>query len=620
MSPTGPKITAGESVDITTQTVPSSGGTVVVDATGSAIDGMVIEVPNGAYEEGRSFNVATRVITEHGFGSEISILTPLIEISNGGGYSEEPMTIRVPVSIPKGHFALAFQYDEATQSLEALPLIFEDSTEVRFITRHFSHSSIAASTAAQPVTSKLRSTIQGDGRSRSTIFISSIDAAMLDETFDTHFEMGEDNFRFVNWGSYIAPTGHCGGQSIAMMWYYSMKKKNGSPGLNGVFDNDGIERTPEIWYDDVHAFRFCSILQTKMHWTNMEIYGDLEKSWERDLATYRSIAFAIRETGNPQCLYVSNGSDKNSIAHAIIAYKTSNGHITVCDPNFPVQEKDREIVFLRGLGDFEPYYSGFNAGSVGTGYFNIYHAANSALIDYDLLSEQYSKVLDGTIGADEYPSVRVKVRNANDEYVDLHDGMKIPAQQTIDVTADGFGPYYTLWDFATRKQILMNDRDFVLTKGKHRIGVYYSDLVNGNPESGFIGFKWFNVEVVEEAPTSDPEYGSIRLNLRVNGVSKTLFSANFEYNLYRTIRASGANGSELYLAAGDQNWGVGTFVLPPSSSNAWKEGDKLYTAVRPGTLTITSWSKTKAEGTFTFPAEDSGGNDVVVEGDFHYPP
>lgn len=150
--------------------------------------------------------------------------------------------------------------------------------------------------------------------------------------------------------------------------------------------------------------------------------------------------------------------------------------------------------------------------------------------------------------------------------------------------------------------------------------MYYSYVILGGPLSHYIAFEWFNVEVVDEAPTSDPEYGSIGLNLRVNGVSKTLFSANFEYNLYRTIRASGANGSELYLSAADENWGIGTFVLPPSSSNAWKEGDILYTTRRPGTLTITSWSKTKAEGTFTFPAEDSGGNDIVVEGDFQYPP
>lgn len=610
-----PKITTGASVEVASQSIPATGGTVVVRHPGSSIDGMEIKVPNRGYVDTRRFVVTSKEITKHSFGDEIHILTPLIEISNGGGYSDEPMSIRVPVRIPKGQFALAFQYNEATQSLEALPLIYEDSTEVRFITRHFSFSKTSAPEGVRTASSSFRSSILGESEIRSSIFISSIDAATLDATYETGFEMGEDNFPFVNWGSAIARDGHCGGQSIAMMWYYSMKKRNGSPSLFSAFDNDGIDRTPEIWFDDVHAFRFCSVLQNAMHWTNLDIYTSIDKSWDRDLVTYRSIAFAIRETGNPQCLYVSDGT----VAHAIIAYRTSNGRITVCDPNFPVQEKSREILFVKSSGDFNPYYSGSNASNTGTAYFNIYLAANSALIDYDIVKKQYDKVLDGTIGADQYPAVRVKVRNTNNEYVDLRDGLSIPSQQTIDVSADGFTPEYIVWDYDSRTVIVQNERNFVLKKGEQKIGVYYSDTVGTNPLSGYIGFTWFTVNVVDDGPVSEPDYGPIRLNLRANGVAKTIISSMFEYNLYRTIRATGANGSELFLSPGDMEWRVGTFILPASSTNVWKEGSSTYFASKPGTLSITSWSKSRAEGTFSFEATGTGGT-VLVEGDFHYPP
>lgn len=609
------KLESGSSRQLLSQVVSSSGGNIIIKEGTSKINGLQISIPNSAYTDSRDFQISTSEITKHGYGKEITMLTPLITISNGGGYSDNPMTVSIPVKIPAGQFALAFQFDEATQSIEALPLIYEDSTEIRFITRHFSYSKIAGSKVGKSV-----NTIQADPQ-KSSIFISSIDAATLDGTFDTGFELGVDNFQFVNWGSYIANTGHCGGQSIAMMWYYATKKKNGSPNLYGIYDNDGIDRTPEIWKDDVNAFRFCSVLQVKMNWTNLEIYQNIDKSFERDLVTYRSIAFAIRETGIPQCLYVN----VDTTAHAIIAYKTSNGRISVCDPNFPTTDK-REIVFGKKLGDFEPYYSGSDASHLGTAYINIYQAANSALIDYNLAEMLYNQMLNGTIGNDLYPTVRLKVRDVNNDYIELKNGLKIPTNVTIDVSATGFQPDFSIWDYTKRSQITDNERDFTLEKGKHRIGVSYSQIINSNPNSGYIGFKWFDIEAVEDNTPSEPEYGPIKLNLKIDGIVQTMPTAYTEYSLYRVIRGNNGVGSggfdkELYVSPGDVKWGKGNFILPASSNNVWKDGTNIYFASKPGSMSISTWSKTKFDGTFTFEATNSQlGKTVTVEGDFHYPP
>lgn len=612
------KLESGASRQLLRQTVSSIGGSIVVNDASSKVNGLQITIPDSGYTDSREFQISTSEITKHGYGKEITMLTPLITISNGGGYSENPMTVRIPVKIPTGQFALAFQFDEATQSLEALPLIYEDSTEVRFVTRHFSYSKVGSSSGGKSVP-----TIQGETQ-KSSIFISSIDAATLDGTFDTGFELGSDNFQFVNWGSYIASGGHCGGQSIAMMWYYTTKTQNGSPNLYGIFDNNGVERTPEIWQDDANAFRFCSVLQVKMHWTNLEIYQKIDKSFDRDLVTYRSIAFAIRETGNPQCVYVYDGK----IAHAIVAYKTSNGRISVCDPNFPTTDK-REIVFDKRLGDFEPYYSGENARSTGTAYFNIYQAANSALIDYTLVETLYNQMLNGTIGNDLYPTVRLQVRDANNDYTELKNGIKIPTHVTIDLSAFGFQPDFIVWDFATRNIISDNNRDFTLTKGKHRIGVYYSQLVSPNlyANSGYIGFKWFDIEAVEDDNTPlEPEFGPIKLNLKVDGVIMAMPKAWTEYSLYRVIRGTDDLGNgildkEIFVSPGDVKWAEGSFILSASTNNALKDGLTSYIASKPGKLIISSWSKEKYDGTFSFDATNSStGKTVKVEGDFHYPP
>src|SRR5437764_15059928 len=51
-------ITAGASVDLVTQTVPTSGGTIAVSKSGDPLDGFKIDVPNGAYSEARAFHIS----------------------------------------------------------------------------------------------------------------------------------------------------------------------------------------------------------------------------------------------------------------------------------------------------------------------------------------------------------------------------------------------------------------------------------------------------------------------------------------------------------------------------------------------------------------------------------
>ncbi len=590
-----PTIVTGSNVEVATRSLPSSGGIITIATVGSPINGMEIDVPAGAYSDARTFHISQAPITGHEFGPDFNPLTPLITIENGGGYSDDPITVTIPVKVPAGHFAMPFMYDQGTGRLEALPLVYADSTQVSFITRNFQHSTTAAfgkGTAGGP---------------RSSILISSTDAATLDGTFDSGFEMGIDNCQFVNWGSYVEPDGHCGGQSIATMWYYSTRKKNGSPGLYGLFDNDGVERTPAIWYDDVHLYRFCSIVQTRQNWNSLNIKYFEDKSWERDLATYRSIAFAIRETGDPQCIYLS---DDGPVGHAIIAYRTSNGKIMVCDPNYPEQEK-REIVFDRRLGDFEPYNSGSTAGSVGTKYFNIHCAANSALIDWNELEELWKKVLNGTIGDDVFPAVRIKVRDMNNDYVPLTDGMKVPTHMTIDVSADAFEPQFRVFDFATQGIITDNDRDFKLPPGKQRIGIYYKgpgDFWNSN----YIGFKWFNVDVQQETEEQCP-VTVILDNVPVTNIRSAEW---LYYSLTGTLQASifwpnpkspTSNGVNVITRREDSPGGVfpgkGTYTLDNQTIVLLE--DEGYSCDA-GTLTITRYDL-RIEGEFNLTATSRSG-------------
>src|SRR6478609_284140 len=61
--PGSPKITTGTNVDVATQTVSRSGGKITIDRPGDSLDGLTIDVPAGAYSDGRSFHISYAPIT-----------------------------------------------------------------------------------------------------------------------------------------------------------------------------------------------------------------------------------------------------------------------------------------------------------------------------------------------------------------------------------------------------------------------------------------------------------------------------------------------------------------------------------------------------------------------------
>src|SRR5947209_4349855 len=135
-------ITAGASVDLVTQTVASSGGTIIVSKSGDPLNGFKIDVPNEGYSDARTFKISYAPITKHDFGPDFTPLTPLITVSNGGGYSQKAMTLTVPVHVPAGYFAMGFLYDDKTGELEGMPLLESTSDHVTVSTLNFARSTM----------------------------------------------------------------------------------------------------------------------------------------------------------------------------------------------------------------------------------------------------------------------------------------------------------------------------------------------------------------------------------------------------------------------------------------------------------------------------------------------
>ncbi len=102
---------------------PSLGGVIAIDRAGDPLDGLTIQVPPGAYEQPRPFEISHRPLKPEALPAHLNPMTPVITVDSGGGYSEEVMTLRVPVRLPDvGHLPMGFFYEQETGLLEAIPL------------------------------------------------------------------------------------------------------------------------------------------------------------------------------------------------------------------------------------------------------------------------------------------------------------------------------------------------------------------------------------------------------------------------------------------------------------------------------------------------------------------
>lgn len=315
------KIMTGDEIEAADEVVPVEGGQIVIDKPGSPVDGLTIDVPGDSYDDDRNFEITYSPITNYDCGPLIHPITPLINISNGGGYANSAMSVTIPVQVPAGQFAMAFLYNDKTGKLEGLPLAASEQDHVTILTRNFSN--------VDRTSTSLSAGIRGAGKdvSLSQIIVSAVDEEELMKDHLTPFKPKEDNWQFTNQGSYIAPGGHCSGQSIGMLWYFTEKKLRGSPPLYQRFDNDDNEpKTPNFWQDDVMAYKFCSMLQAGGVFSeeNTKLFA-----WQQMDATrtMKAFSYALRVTNEPQ--FVLIGTENFSVCHAIVVYGIQHGDLLV---------------------------------------------------------------------------------------------------------------------------------------------------------------------------------------------------------------------------------------------------------------------------------------------------
>ena len=402
--PTG-TITTGPSAVVASQVIDANGGTVRVDKPGEPLDGLELTVPAGAYSDTKQFNISHAPVNGHTFGQYFNPATPLITVDNGGQYSSEPMTMRIPVDIPPDHFAMAFYYDDEKGTLEGIPFSSIDSDSITIVTRHF----------CTLLVSLINNTVLDD---------------LIDRDIDSHFRPGIDDWQFRNEGSFIAPEGHCAGQSLSAMWYFCEQPDGVDRTLYGRYDRNGVApATPELWQDDSHGYRLASTVQMDSDWESWGAKLQTSLRGKNDPFQFKAFAYSILLSHEPQYVGITSSTGSR---HAMIVYRVFKNSMYVADPNYP-GDTSRRIEFADGA--FKPYHSGKNAAEIeagqGVAYESIGYAAKSSMVDWKRVKDRWAEFKAGTIGSDFFPAYQLLIGETQNTPVPLTDGFKSPAKKIL---------------------------------------------------------------------------------------------------------------------------------------------------------------------------------------------
>jgi hypothetical protein len=480
----------GSSVFITTQPFGPSGGTYVVNRPGDPLDGLTIKVPDQAYTQSVNFSISYKPIVRYD-STKFRSIAPVISIDNGGVFADKPIEISIPVSIAQDEIAAACYYDETTQKFEGLPTVQIENGKMTVVASHF--SDITAVAAKKSI---------------------------LQMSITTEFTPGQDDWQFVNRGSWLEPGGHCAGQSIGAMWYYYEKKLKGFPKLHDQYDNS----TPLIWEDDVAAYKFCSMIQHNLSWNNWAY--DIFSSYRgfKDSLTISSLALMMYLTGEPQ--YISLRKTGAKGGHAIICHRIENGSVYVTDPNYPGVE--RRIKFENGK--FTPYNSGANAETIAqkgeTAYDLIGYFAKTALIQWSQIGALWNRLdfTKNTVSSDPFPVITVGYKNADRNWVPLPDGLvvtdKLLEVAVFDAATSSMTE--TSWrvfrEDGTRATTTGGMR---LTPGKNKYGFagFYEKTVDSDIISTWAGFQWLTIEynAVPKITSISPSSGAVGTIVTIEG-------------------------------------------------------------------------------------------------------
>lgn len=470
-------ITLGATTPLTTQTLPATGGTIAIP------NGPTFTVSAEAYTQPTTFKISTTPITKYKLGPLFHPASPLLSIDNGHTYAADPIVVKIPITLARDEFALGFYYDRKTGRLEGLPLVAEDARSITILTRHFSDIVISKAKKEEVIKAL---------------------------PVDSGYLPGADDWQFTNFGSWLAPAGHCAGQAITSLWYYVEKKKAaGERPLYGRYDNNDYGMgTIDLQHDDSWGYRFASVVQSELDWDGLSRRIMRKFNGFNSGLTWLAFAYSIHLTGEPQYIEIwGQSTDKTGktteAGHAMVVYKADATGLYIADPNYH-GNANRKITLANG--QLLPYNSGLNKAEIdkgnGISFPTLLYIGKTAIADWPKVAARYGEIATAKIGNDKFPNWKITYmvqEGPNTKWLDLPKVIKT-AENKIRLHikfpyGSGAAPYRVTVYKGTAPQ---NTGSFdaagdayynaSLEKGVNNLGFYYFKL-DANGDEQYIDFK-----------------------------------------------------------------------------------------------------------------------------------
>ncbi len=421
---------------LSTRSVGASGGTVVISDGASPLNGLEIDVSNGAANEEINFSVSLAgVVSVTGLPESTAVRSGLINITATG--SDEWNTYAmfdkaVRVTLPYDNSSddiVSFYVLNEDGSLEPVGLESQDETAgtITFLTRTFSNS-------ADDNVSVNTSSVRAATRAASATFLGYIAVGIASQKWadwtnfgmdvNTGFTAANNGWYIPNYGAFYKSSrgGNCMGMVGFAKYYY---KKQHSPKF---YSNYRDAENTSTWLDDDIAIQLASRVHNGMSdiW-NQFVSGELNEQTPSSLAVARSLVGAMYVTGHPALLYILqalnvDGTTQFSGAHAIMVYRAdidASGNITfyVYDPNHPNSDS-RRIVYTSGTG-FASYLSGTTAAASTYSYNYLKHFGYNVGMS-DAALEALKKSADAGFSDDTvFPTITITSITGKDSFEDV---------------------------------------------------------------------------------------------------------------------------------------------------------------------------------------------------------
>ena len=371
----------GKPATVATATIGPAGGEITVSASGDPLDGAVLAVPAGAYLEPVDFTITSRTFPGGETAPGFTAVSGLLGVDNGDVETQgEPVLVTVPLSGPVGEDAdvIGLYYGDAG-ALEVIPVVEQTGSTATLAVQHFSE-----------------------------VFVAVADWSKIPATVDSGFRPGIDDWQFPNYGSYIAPAGHCQGQTITEVWYYQNVRANGGSPLYGLLDNNGATATPDLWADDSDGYRLASAVQVDPVFDPATVDHFRTMRTMQGTVAYNAFRAAIATTGQPQLISIYDATQTSG--HLMVVYRVTPTRLYVADPNYPGML--RTIKYDAATGKLGPYSSGANAGDIAaagaTSFVGFSLAPRAARRSDAKLAARWAELEAGTIGDGAFPDIGLK--------------------------------------------------------------------------------------------------------------------------------------------------------------------------------------------------------------------